>query len=383
MNLIAKPSEMIINREVGITFDDRRGVFGITNSKGYLLPLKLQIFEFLRRNNRIQEMLQNNRKFSTTNNIHLAASLRSNYIKSYGNGQCFKELVNCLLDLFYDGLEFEIENDFVKVKFLLGLNIGDNLAMNAILEYTPSFRSKFFCRLCMLTRAETEKICMEVLAKLRDEDNYNESLQINNVKETGVEGDCIFNQLSYYHCTRNKSLDLMHDHFEGIDNYVLCQSLLLFIEKKYFTLKELNQLISDFDYGADEIKYIPGIFTSDRLNSGKLGITARESWQFMRLLPLCIGHKIPEDEKAWKLIFTHIEIIEMALGSSFAEATLAKLQHLISIFCVLYQELFGGLKPKMDLMTHLPSSIRAMGPPRHLCVSRWKWNIAFTKFILM
>lgn len=37
------------------------------------------------------------------NNIHLAASLRSNHIKGYGYGKCFQSLVDCLLDLYYVG----------------------------------------------------------------------------------------------------------------------------------------------------------------------------------------------------------------------------------------------------------------------------------------
>uniref|UniRef100_T1GHB0 Uncharacterized protein n=1 Tax=Megaselia scalaris TaxID=36166 RepID=T1GHB0_MEGSC len=64
LNLMEKPTEMVINREVGITYENRRAKFGVNVTKGYLLPLRFQIHEFLKRNKRIEEMIANNEKYS-------------------------------------------------------------------------------------------------------------------------------------------------------------------------------------------------------------------------------------------------------------------------------------------------------------------------------
>lgn len=60
-----------------------------------------------------------------------------------------------------------------------------------------------------------------------------------------------------------------------------------------------------------------------------------------------------------------IEITEIILRSSFHETSLNYLEQQVAKFCFLYRELFGPLKPKMHFMTHLSTSIRAMGPPRN------------------
>lgn len=299
------------------------------------------------------------------NNIHLGASLRSNHIKSYGNGKCFQELVDCLLDLYYVGFEVVVKGKKKKIKFLLGLIIGDNLALNAILEYVACFRANYFCRFCTLNREEAGKVCYEVLSKLRTIDNYKVDLQIADSSKTGVKGDCVFNQICYFHSILNRVLEIMHDFFEGINKYVICKVLLLFIEKKTLTLDEINACIADLDYDNEEVKYIPKAFEIKKLKENNLKMSARESWQFIYLLPVCLGDRIPENNEAWQLILCLIEIIEILLGSSFYECTLDHLRKLITKFLQMYQNLFGDLKPKMHFTTHLPTAIRAMGPPRH------------------
>lgn len=313
--LVSTPKEFVINREVGVTFVDRRAIFGENKVTGTLMPLAFQVSEFVKRNNRVEEMISNMRKFSQheepimhyiqgstwkeimkkvphsddtiylplglyndglqynnalgshkdsvdniyyyfplledpfhKNNIHLATSIRSDHIKAYGNGACFQELVEALLDLYYTGFEVSVNGRVKKIKFLLGLVIGDNLALNAILEYVMSFMANFFCRICTLSRAEAHHACIEMLSKLRTIDNYNIHLNLNDLSKTGIKGDCVFNQLPYWHCILNKVIEIMHDFFEGTNKYVLCKSFVHWIEQKVLTLEELNGCIRLLDY---------------------------------------------------------------------------------------------------------------------------------------
>lgn len=53
-------------------------------------------------------------------------------------------------------------------------------------------------------------------ALLRTEANYYTNLLKNNEKETGISQSCIFHEISYFHVTKNLSVDVMHDVLEDI-----------------------------------------------------------------------------------------------------------------------------------------------------------------------
>lgn len=313
------------------------------------------------------------------NNIHLASIVRSKFIKEYKNGRCLASLVKELFVLFKDGIDFDFDGRIVNVKFVLGQIIGDNLALNSILQYTLSFRSNFYCRICKVPRAEAEQLCEEIISELRNKESYEEDLRIADLSRTGIKSDCIFNTLPYFHCTLNLSLDLMHDFFEGTFKYVICDAIIYFIGNMKFTLEELNERINIFNYGKDDIKYIPNILKRTNLENHNLKMSAREAWQFLYLLPLYIGDKIEDDDEVWTLLITLLEIIELLLRSSFDEYHLTKLKTLIRIHNELYIKYFGTLKPKMHFMTHLPTSIKAMGPPRHYMALRMEMKHMFFK----
>lgn len=76
----------------------------------------------------------------------------SNYLKTYGPEICFKPLVNVL-----KRLEDGIIIDSKRVSFVLGLIVGDNLAVNTVLGLTQSFNSIRFCRYCREEKNDTRK----------------------------------------------------------------------------------------------------------------------------------------------------------------------------------------------------------------------------------
>lgn len=313
------------------------------------------------------------------NNCHLASVIRSKFIKEYKNPKCLASLVKVLYSLFVDGIDFELDGKTVNIKFVLGLIIGDNLALNGILDYIIGFRGNFYCRICRLSRVEAEQLCEELMSELRNRDNYENDVLRNDPSKTGVENNSMFNVLPYFHCTLNLCLDLMHDFFEGIFQYDICQAILFFIKKRYFTLNELNERISNFAYGKEDIRYIPNILLKKNLEENNLKMTSREAWQFLYLLPIYIGDKVNTNDEVWKLIKTLLELIELLLGSSFNQGSLTKLSTLIKLHNEIYIKYFGVLKPKMHLITHLPSSIKAMGPPRHYMAMRMEMMHTFYK----
>ena len=53
-----------------------------------------------------------------------------------------------------------------------------------------------------------------------------------------------------FHITENRSLDLMHDFYEGVVHYTLSRQLTCIIVKdKLITIDQFNKLIDEFNYG--------------------------------------------------------------------------------------------------------------------------------------
>lgn len=440
-----KDYEFTISKELGVVFKDRCRYFGDIVNRGMIMPLRFQIKEFLNRQGRLAEMVENIKKLSIPsetishilqgsswaqirshfnenqivipiglytdgmqynnalgthtdstdmlyyffpalldpfhrNNIHVAAIIRSKHIQFYGSGRCLSTLVRELFKLYFDGIDIKLEGQVTNVKIVLCQVIGDNSALNTVLQYLSNFsKANFYCRICKMSRIDAQKYCEELISQLRTQENYQRDLLQNDSSKTGIAENCVFNALPYLHCTLNYSLDLMHDFFEGIIQYDICQALLYFIRNKLITLEEINDRISNFRYGSEDIRYIPNILIKANLEANKLKMSAREAWQFLYLLPLLIGDKIPEGDEVWDMLRTLLKILEISLESSFDDLKIGLLAALIKRHHTIYKTYFGELKPKMHFITHLPSSIRAMGPPRKYMCFRMEYKHQFFK----
>lgn len=61
-------------------------------------------------------------------------------VKQVGNDKTFYNLIQDINELETVGIEIKLSNQSLKVHFLLGLVIGDNLGVNSVLGF-----SKYFC----------------------------------------------------------------------------------------------------------------------------------------------------------------------------------------------------------------------------------------------
>lgn len=79
------------------------------------------------------------------------------------------------------------------------------------------------------------------------------------------------------------------------------------IQKKYFTFDELNAAIQCFPYRfSDRTNRPKQILKSFQLK----GWNGHENWTLLRLLPLMIGSKVPENYATWSLVFELKDIVE-------------------------------------------------------------------------
>ncbi|XP_050535222.1 uncharacterized protein LOC126902220 [Daktulosphaira vitifoliae] len=289
---------------------------------------------------------------SMLSNIFLASLVKSVDFKMFGNDKCLTNLVNEINYLEKDGITITTDDGQLKIYFILGLVLGDNLGVNSILEFSKSFSAKFFCRLCKAHKELTKVMSIENSSLLRTVDNYEIDTASLNFKES----------------------DIMHDIFEGVCHYNMCHILkYLTITVQLFTLDKLNNRKDIFNYGSLEAGNISPPILSTHIDSFRLKMSAREMWTFVHFFSLMVGDLVPEDDEVWLFYLNFLKIIDILLSYSFSESKISLLTDLIKQHHENYIYLFNDtLKPKHHLMVHYPKIIKESGPLRHFWCFRFE-----------
>jgi hypothetical protein len=89
---------------------------------------------------------------SQLENIFLVQPFYSHDRIQYGNKVTFAPLINDLKTLEETGIIVIKGTSSIKVHFILGLIIGDNLGLHSILGFTESFNANYCCRLCKVKK---------------------------------------------------------------------------------------------------------------------------------------------------------------------------------------------------------------------------------------
>lgn len=132
---------------------------------------------------------------SSLENIFLAELFYTDDRKSYGNASVFLKLIEDLIFLQDEGLLIKTPEGEKRVYFKLALITGDNLGLNSIFELVESFVANFFCRFCKLPKEERNYAYREVESALRTVSSYQKDLLLNDVSQTGLKEDCVFNKI--------------------------------------------------------------------------------------------------------------------------------------------------------------------------------------------
>lgn len=121
-----------------------------------------------------------------------------------------------MLLLETDGLDIKMSNvEIYHPHFIPLLILGDNLGLNSILGFSPSFRGHF-CRFCNISRSLSQTTCKLLPELRRDYESYERDLKAANPQETGIVKKCGFNKIPSFHVVDNLSVDAMHDILEGV-----------------------------------------------------------------------------------------------------------------------------------------------------------------------
>lgn len=309
---------------------------------------------------------------SKLSNIFLCQIAHTSDVNEYTDEQVYRNVIEQLNALATTGIELDIDDKKCKVYFKLALIIGDNLGLNRLLGFTTSFNANYFCRFCKVTKKNSHKLHTEDAHLLRRFEDYTTDVEQNDVKETGIKTNCIWNDVIGFHVTENFSIDILHDLFEGVCNYDMGQILYdMVVQQKLFTLDSLNFKLKFFKYPERSNK--PPLISSTQLQNQYLKMTAAEMKCFILNCSLILGELILRKKKYWKLYLLLRQIVSLTLQTTMSNEDIKTLSNLIKQHHILYVKLFSNtLKPKHHHMVHYPRIMENTGPLCHTWTMRFE-----------
>jgi hypothetical protein len=312
--------------------------------------------------------------YSKLDNIFLTLLFNEKDRVEFGNKSAFLPLITELKYLESNPVFKACNNKDIYICFIL--MTGDNLGIHEICGFVQSFVANFPCRVCKMSRDLLRETTTEIDTLLRTRTNYEIDLRLGDVSKTGINEECIFHCLENFNLFDNLAFDIMHDIFEGICRYDLSQILLHYIyEAKFFTLEELNNRLSRFDFGLENGVNRPPSLKKDKLKNYRLGFSSSETIYFVKYLGLLIGNLIPKDDKYWDLYVSLRAIIDILLARSITTADIEYLNVLITEHLEIYIQLFGKtLKLKFHNMLHYHRAIKRFGPLINIWCMRFEAN---------
>lgn len=140
---------------------------------------------------------------SRLENIFVVLLFHSVDQSQFSNTSIFTILIDEINYLQKEGLKIHTREGSFHIYFALGLVSGDNLGLNSALDFTESYNATYFCRLCKMSKIDSHSCPIEKTDLLRTEQNYNNDLLLNNMKETGIKENSVWNKVTYFHVTAN------------------------------------------------------------------------------------------------------------------------------------------------------------------------------------
>lgn len=119
---------------------------------------------------------------------------------------------------------------------------------------------------------------------------------------------------SDFHATSGYPPYALHDLLEGIVPVEIALCLDVLIRKKYISLQELNHSICCFPYKWSDKTNCPQPIAPNFTSRKSVGGNAHENWCLLRMIPLMIGDKVPEDEPAWEVLMALKDVVELVVA---------------------------------------------------------------------
>lgn len=302
--------------------------------------------------------------------IQLAIICKSIHIKKYGFSKVMEPLIQDLIILEKDGVTVKVNATTYNFKGTVSYMSADNLAAHGVGGFIESFSGFRISRFCMAT-SEGIKNCLSVdLCDMRTKDSYN--AQVSSVSGDsslcsvyGIKECSPLNKLNHYHVIDGLPSDISHDLFEGLVPEVLEHVIRYCVQNQIFSLEYLNDRIANFPYGNVDKPNKPSIMPKT-ISNLKVKETAMQCWCLLRLFPLLVGEKVPENDEKWEVVLKLMFMVEAVCSPVFSKADIVFLGDIVEEFLqTMYEEQFSEVskvKPKGHYTLHYPYQTLHFGP---------------------
>lgn len=271
--------------------------------------------------------------------------------------------------------------------------LGDTLAMHDMFELM-SPAAKLFCRACYANRDELRAGTLGDRFPHRDRNSIQQDLDAVKQgtklpKDCGIKKESALAALKYFHITDNNTFDAMHDLLEGVVKMIIKAILNELVnERKSLTDDELNEIITEFEYGIAESRDKPSAnFNAKILRSrgNSINQSAAQTWLLLRAFPFMFNQYLTYNTNFSALISCLLKVTYYALSTKLDYGQIADLDAQIGRFYDLYLTCFpnNSRMNKLHHLSHYAESIRKNGPiVLHSCMlfeNKFRESKALTK----
>lgn len=318
---------------------------------------------------------------------HLASYLvavgKSEDISHYGIDKFLSPFVDDLKSLYLDGVSI---SESIAFRGALLAFLGDNLASHLIGGFKEgiSFALRI-CRSCMITSEQSQEITAERDCTLRTPESHEHHcflldgpLRSHFSTTYGVNRRSILEDVPGFSVVKCLPHDIMHDLFEGVVKKELSLFLTYSTTQRYFSIEELNQRISYYDFMSSKPSLI---YTKPQANEYKIRQSASQMISLSKELPLLVGDKIPTDDQHYYCFLLLLKICAIVLSPVVSRDTTAYLQILTEEKISLFKEVYplSTVIPKMHYMVHYATQLKMFGPLVNTWTMRQEAKLSFIK----
>lgn len=309
-------------------------------------------------------------------NIHLVGLVKSHDMKYGGDFDTVaNKIVGELKALETTGLTLKSGKNLKAV--LVGIS-ADNLGANSLCGFVESFSATYYCRICELSLKECQKAVTENRDRMRQKSDYEITLKSiaenedskPNYKETkGVKKACAFNKLNHFHIFDNCIVDIMHEINEGVILFFIRIFFQYLIQNKILTIREIEDLVRDHNYGWIWKKYKPSPINIDKHN---LNQNAMQSYCLMLNLPFIFIAYRSKLGSMWGAMEDLLKIMQILYSTRIQKSDVERLEILVKSHLTYLVKLGAKLIPKHHIMTHYANLILKIGPLIHSWMMRFE-----------
>lgn len=321
---------------------------------------------------------------SLLHNIFLLALFHSSDRVEFGNRIIFQKVIDQLNYIQNTGVLVKTKEFEGVIKFSVVCITGDNLGLNGVLGFVESFVANHPCRICNANKDQIKTYCYEDETLLRNPDDYEEKLTIDQPSLTGIKEKCVWLGLNGFNLFENVAVDIMHDYLEGCCRYVMKFVIETIVQKhKLISFQNLQSILRTFDYGPD-LSSKPSNALVLEGSCIKIKTSASEMLTLVRYFGLIVGYYVPENDvdRTWDLYIILRRLLDKLLTRNVYSDTCEQLKCLVSELNELYTKLTkSSLTPKFHFLTHYPNMFQKYGPLTQVWTMRFEAKHRISKFV--